>query len=120
MNCKTFSVASIVFAAWMTGFCSCPVQDEAQELFSSNRMSQVASDLQTARILRFFQSMKSVGTVEYMREAEETVMCGLRSIVVHVSTNAVDDSMGIDVIRQGWILRIGTLMPLYVFPTNSL
>ncbi len=119
MNRKTFSVASVALAVCTTGLCSCPMQDEAKMLFSSNRMNQVASDSQTADIQRFFQCMNGAGTVDDMREVEETVMRGLKSIVVHVSTNAVDDSRGIDVIRQGWILRISTQMPLCVFPTNS-
>ena len=50
---------------------------------------------------------------------ENEVLSAIKAIEVHVSTNVVDDSVGIDLINQSWVQRVVTHPNFVVFPTNA-
>ena len=58
-------------------------------------------------------------TLEESLAAEEAILSSIESIDIHVSTNAVDDSVGIDLINGAWPQRVLGQVNFTVFPTNA-
>lgn len=51
---------------------------------------------------------------------EDAILNTLKSIKVHVSTNNIDDSVGLDMISQDWVSNINLQFPFSTFQTNAI
>lgn len=68
---------------------------------------------------RLFWCIKKMDEPGATIAVENEVLSAIRAVEVHVSTNVVDDSVGIDLINQDWVRRIVTHPNFAVFPTNA-
>lgn len=96
-----------------------PTETEAKELFSSNRLNNVSAWMDDGVYDDFFIRLQRSASDEETRKIEEIIIEGLKSIVVNVSTNIVDDSIGINLLRKPWVRGLRNNFYPKSFATNA-
>lgn len=100
MNTRTFAIqAMIVVLTPFAGYCSYPAIDEAQALFSSELMNSTNVCMSGAYD-DFRGRLCQSASPDVQHAVESVVIGGITSIVVHVSTNLVDESVGVGIIED--------------------
>ena len=120
---KKVSTITTVFAALalpLIGVCSYPTEEEAKAVFKLNEAGRACILPCDDEVRQLFRRMQEPSTPDISRSVESVVLDGLKKIIVHVSTNAVDDSVGIDALKMSWVWSLNTQLPLVDFSTNAL
>lgn len=99
--------------------CAYPTVQEAELLFASNRLNNAESRVSEKMYEDFFEHTHDFSPGKNSREIERIVFDGLTSINIIVSTNEVNDDVGIDLLRTRWIREIGRSFFLVDFVTNA-
>ena len=111
----------ILFTLMMpvTGYCAYPTVEEAQALFATKLMNST-NVCMTGAYADFRCRLSQPAPAETRHTVESVVIDAITSIVVHVSTNIVDDSVGIGILedRGGYFNAMG--YSLTVFKTNAM
>jgi len=101
-----------------TGYCIYPTVEEAQALFSSEQMN--ATNVSMDGAYEDFRSRLCESTSMEMRQAVESVVIdAITSIVVRVSTNVVDNSVGVGIIKSRGLYFKALRCSLQDFKTNA-
>ena len=83
-----------------------PTVEEAEMLFSSEALNSTNVHLTTTAYIDFAERLKVSADAERRREVESCVINAFTSIVICVSTNLIDDSVGVNIAedRGAWLL----------------
>lgn len=99
---KLAGVALAVAFVSTAGHCAYPSLEEARTLFSAEAMNSADVHMDGA-YNDFHSKMLRPASAEERRAVESVLIGAITSIVVHVSTNAVDDSVGVEIAPdRGW------------------
>ena len=88
----------VVFSCPLSGHCSYPTMDRAMELFDVHTMSMTNVSMESTAYSKFTEDLRCQTTSENARNMETFLLNAVTSIVVAVSTNAVDDG------TNAWLL----------------
>lgn len=95
---KTTTLAVIAALALPSiGFCAYPSLEEASSLFSSNQLNSTNVWLTSQSYSDFRSRLCEPASNEESCAVENHVICAITSIVMHVSTNTIDESCGISI-----------------------
>lgn len=103
----------------IAGWCAYPSREEAQCLFSSERINHGSIALHEEDYQDFAARLEEPSMPENTRVIEAIILKGLTSLAVHVSTNAVDDGVHpLKLASRGRLLQ--SIVPrLRDYPTNA-
>ena len=116
---RTLAIQTVIAALMpAVGYCAYPTMDEAQALFSSELMNSTNVCMSGAYD-DFRGRLCQSASPDVQHAVESVVIGGITSIVVHVSTNLVDESVGVGIIedRGSYFRALG--YSLHDFRTNA-
>ena len=88
------------------GYCAYPTIEEAQALFSSAQMNATNVWLTSQSYSDFRNRLCEPASYEDICAVENFVVCAMTSIVMRVSTNEIDESVGVSIAHdRGWYFR---------------
>ena len=116
---RTLAIQTVIAALMpAVGYCAYPTMDEAQALFSSELMNSTNVCMSGAYD-DFRGRLCQSASPEVQHAVESVVIGGITSIVVHVSTNLVDESVGVGIIEGRGLYFSSLAYSLRDFRTNA-
>ena len=97
---KTLLAATVVLILSITGYSSYPSPEEACRLFSASRMNATNLWFATPEYNSFKLRLAEPSSFEHRLAVEDCIIGAITSVVINISTNAVDDGTNMAQIRD--------------------
>ncbi len=115
-----FGVLDVVFAFSfpLPGYCAYPTMNRAVELFDANTVLATNVSMRSEAYSKFAEDLRCPTTSENARNMETFLINAITSIVVSVSTNAVDDGTSAFILCNRGYWFSDTARNFHDLPTN--
>ena len=118
---KTVAIVALAMAAFLlswSGYCEYPTMARARELFDELSMSAPFVSMRSEAYRKFAEDLRCRTTFENARNMETFLINAITSIVVSVSTNAVDDGTSAFILCNRGYWFSDTARNFHDLPTN--